>query len=381
MRKKASINMMYCYDAMYPNLSDQSIDPTEYPYIMVIASHDADSTEMVVNPVKVKKEDSFYFRPHNFSPTTFSLMNITSQKSKHDIIPLNEVDPKIFKKLNSSFKRGDEVCDTFYLNFQDVTLLSKDIYVVREHINSLGIERKEKFIYSPRANGIDLDDKNYRIRSLDGSATAVGARYLDNNSVIVFDPDHHYDYMFDKRFEKRVLKDIKHDVLRVTDVFQHIDHTDLNSATKYKTRKFFAHVMVFKKRSSMEEYGYYFTKKCNRDCHFGMHSSVDDPVNNRVRRLKSLTEDLNIETGTVSNKSKSYEVLFDWEYVASEDLFDDIIREIDAGTFYTDKKIGKNVESLMSIPIYIDEEKFINKMKLQTKWKQCIETLIVNNEL
>ena len=60
-------------------------------------------------------------------------------------------------------------------------------------------------------------------------------------------------------------------------------------------------------------------------------------------------------------------------------MYDDIVKEINEGTFYTDKKIGKNTQKLEDSPIYIDEEKFINKMKLQSKWKKCINSIVVND--
>lgn len=380
MKRKPSIDIMYCYDAMYPHLSDQSIDPTEYPYMMIIALHDKDSSQMVEKPELSKKESGFYLNTHNLSPTTFNLMNITSHKAKTDVIPLSEVKPKILKTLDSSFKRGDQMCDTFRLELREVATRDEDYHSLREHINTLETNKKEKYLYATRAYGIDLDDSNYRIRSIGEGAISLDDKYVDNDNVVIFDPRNYYSYMFDKRFEKRVLKDIEHDVLRVCEVYQYIEHTNLNSASKFETRKFFAHVLVFKSRTRMEDYGRYFMKKYDRDCHFGMHSSVDDPVNNRVRKLRTLKDDLNITTGRVSNKAKSYQVNFDWDYVLCEDMYDDIMKEINEGTFYTDKKIGKNTQKLEEAPIYIDEEKFINKMKLQTKWKRCISSIVVNNQ-
>jgi len=380
MKKKPSIDIMYCYDAMYPHLTDTSINPQEYPYMMIIALHDNNSSKLVETPDLSRKDSGFYLNTHDLSPTTFSLMNITSHNAKSDVYKISDVKPKVLKTLDSSFKRGDEFCDTFRLEFSEVATRDEDHYSLREHIESLETSKKEKYLYSTRIQGIDLDDSNYRLRSIGAGAFALDDKYTDNDNVILFDPRGYYDYMFDKRLEKRVLKDVEHGDIKVTDVYQQIEHTNLNSATKMTTRKFFAHVLVFKSRARMEDYGRYFIKKYDRDCHFGMHSSVDDPVNNRVRKLRTLKGDLNIVTGQVSNRAKSYQVKFDWDYVLCEDMYDDIIREINEGTFYTDKKIGKNTQKLEESPIYIDEEKFINKMKLQTKWKKCIDSIVVNNQ-
>ncbi len=378
MKSKPSLDIMYCYDAMYSELSNP-VNPEEYPYMMVIALHDRHSNEIVENPIMTRKESGFYLNTSDLSPTTFNLMNITSHKAKGDVYKLSDVKPKIFKAFDSSFHRGDEMTDTFFVDFSCVATRDEEYHSMREHISTFETNKKEKYLYSTRGQGIDIDDSNYRLRSIHGSAIGLDDKYVNNNNVIVFDPHGYYNYMFDKRFEKRVVKDIEHDVLKVTDVYLNIEHTNLNSATKFKMKTFFAHVLVFKSRSRMEDYGRYFMKKYDRDCYFGMHSSVDDPVNNRVRKLRTLKGDLNIITGPVSNRAKSYQVKFDWDYVLCEDMYDDIVKEINEGTFYTDKKIGKNTQNLEDSPIYIDEEKFINKMKLQTKWKKCIDSIVVND--
>ena len=111
-----------------------------------------------------------------------------------------------------------------------------------------------------------------------------------------------------------------------------------------------------------------------------MHSSVDNLINSRVRRLKSLSNDFAVRTGEISNRSKSYEVHFDFDYILCEDMEEDILKEIREGTFYTDKVVGKSFD-LENTPVYIDEEKFINKIKLKTKWKKCIESIVVNDRV
>lgn len=378
MKSKNSLNVMYCYDQMYPLLGND-IDPTEYPYMMVIALHDNRSTEFVENPISIKKDSSFYTNGDGISPTEFGLMNITGSNSKTDVIPLKDVKPKIYKTLDDSFKRGDMMTDIFRVNLSNVRVHDEDHYSMREHVNSIESPNDEKYLYSTRAEGLDLD-KNHRLRSVGRGIFQTDDKYTNNDNALIFDPRGYYDYMFDKRLEKRVKKDIEQEALKVCPVYTSHQHTNLNSATITISNHFFAHVLVFKTRSKMEDYGQYFLKKYDRDGHFGIHSSVDDPVNNRIRRLKSLSKDLNITAGRVSNKTKSYEVKFDWDYVICEDMYDDIIKEIDEGTFYTDKKIGKNKQNLETAPIYIDEEKFINKMKLQSKWKRCINTIVVNDQ-
>ena len=377
MKQKSQLNIMYCYDDMYDYLVD-GVKPEDYPYMMIVALHDHRSQDYVQNPHKLRRqEEGFYLSNEMLSPTEFSLFNIISD-GKKDIVPLKDVKPKLFKHLDKSFKRADEVSDNFKIDFGCVVSREEEYFSIREHVDDSRFT-KEKNMYSTRAYGVELDN-DHNIRCIGSNAFTLSDDYTANDNVIIFDPRQHYEYMFDKRFNARVSRDIETECLKLSKLYASIQFKNLNAATFDINQGFFAHVFLFKTRTKMESYGHFFQKKYDRDCHFGMHSSVDDPVNKRVKKLSSLSKDLDIRTGPVSNKNKPYEIIFDWDYVEMEDMYDDILKEISEGTFYMDKKIGKNTRNLEKSPIYIDEEKFINKMKLKTKWKKCINSIVVNDQ-
>ena len=105
MKKKPSIDIMYCYDAMYPHLTDTSINPQEYPYMMIIALHDNNSSKLVETPDLSRKDSGFYLNTHDLSPTTFSLMNITSHNAKSDVYKISDVKPKVLKTQQEDIQK------------------------------------------------------------------------------------------------------------------------------------------------------------------------------------------------------------------------------------------------------------------------------------
>lgn len=199
---------------------------------------------------------------------------------------------------------------------------------------------------------------------------------LEDESLI-FDPNMDYRFLTDSKLKKMLDKDIADREVTIDNVYT----TNVASGTKILQERLYVSSIHFKNINVLKRYQKFFSKHFKKDYPVIFSSYVDDPINHRVNKISSLRDNITISIGEIHNHSKNYEIIFNWDRVDDDDLYQDIITEIQNGGFYTDTPVSiKTPKKLENHYIYIDEERFVNKIKIVKKWQHCIKEIIVNNE-
>lgn len=360
----------YCFDAVY-NYLGTGVDLNEYQYMLIIApkSHVVDA--FLANPQEVLKQS------YPNVPNTFSLFTIKNSERDNECIDVMNCKSSVLSPLDTkAFKRYGDITDTFKISADYVFTHNGSWVAFKDYV-----KRYDDKSGMYMSNTIPISKKN-ELRVLSYSSD-MDKRLspAKENYYLIFDSVGKFSYLFDKKLDTRLKKLIDTEDAIVTEILTDTLIDDYESI-KGSVNRFYAHCILFKKESVAKVYKQYFAKHHDYDVHFAMSSAADDIINQRINKIKSLTEFLDVRVGEIGNKSKLYEVIFDWDYVDDYELKSSILSEIKDGTFYTDKVISNKKDGdLTNVPIYINEEKFINKIKLMKKWKDCIEEIIVNERL
>jgi hypothetical protein len=356
----------YCFDAIY-NYLGTKVDPNEYQYMLIIAPNSPVVDYLLTNPEFVLCDD------YPNVPNTFSLFTINDTERNNECIDVVNCDSSVLSPLDpKAFKRYSDITDTFKLPIYYVFTNSGPWVAFKDYVKCY--DDKSGMYMS---NTIPISKKNeLQVVSYSRSYDKLGPD--KENNYLVFDGVGKFSYLFDKKLDVRLKKLVDSGDAVVTEISTKT--TLLNYKTNEKTvNRFYAHCILFKKESLAKVYKQYFKKHHDYDVHFAMSSAADDVINQRVNKIKSLAEFLVVRVGEIGNKRKLYEVIFDWDYVDEYELKPSILSEIKEGTFYTDRVISNKEDcDLTGVPIYIDEGKFINKIKIMKKWKDCIDEIIIN---
>lgn len=352
----------YCFDSIYDDIPDVTLE--EYPYLVVLIRDSTLGKYFIKSYENI--DDNPSTRYEDLSLLSLKLLKLVSVDNPVLGKNLKLLPESFYSELDPEkvFKYNDINQDNFYLPLNKIgTSLSVSLELKLE----LGIDVIES-IYDEH---LYVPNSNFEFKLLRDSfgGNEDGNLY---DSVMCVDSSRTSIYLHSEKFNAALNRIIKTKNIKTSYVCRNDDEAS----------PIWCHVIACKTPKMMNQ----VVRCCEKhyQCYkTTMASSAPDPINSLYKALLPLSNDVQIEVGPISNNAQSLQITFDWNNDTNtpEQLRDMICKEIDAGTFYCDKDVGAKIETLRTLPVFINKDNFINKVKLMKRWKDAIHSITINEGL